>query len=143
MNQSCMTYNDILWVLNNYEELSSGIWPDPITPESLCIKRSFLHSGWENCCLLSAEVAMRVKRCWPDGYLVEDRYGLRGGGIKDYAIIARQRWIAEEFVKEKIHRVICYCCDTEPERNKGYKNWYNTHRNRKDLKSGAINVRIS
>ncbi len=141
MNEAHMGYNDILWVLNNYQELSSGVWPDPRTSEDLCIKHSFLHAGWENCCLLAAEVGLRVKMCWPDGNLVEDRYGIRDGIPREYKEIVKMRWLSEDYIKERIHRVISYCSDEGIERRVGYKRWYAKNRWRKDLINPTKNVR--
>jgi hypothetical protein len=97
-----LSFGHAFYLLNNYDELSSGIWPDPRTSESLCAKQSFLEAGFWKPCETAAELAMRVKRCWPDGTLVEARF-MRPGGLRPIKSVAKEYFLTYN----EVHRLCC------------------------------------
>jgi hypothetical protein len=134
--QHPLDYSGVFWVLENYEDLSSGRWPDPVTPESLCVKRSIEVAGWVKCCELAAEVSFWVNKCWPDYALVKEVFGMSGYVKSSYREIAKRHDLSETYVRDRIHRVIRYCCAPLEERRNGYRWWYNKHRFEQDLRVG-------
>lgn len=123
-------------MLQNYDDLSSGMWPDPVTPESLCVKRSILVAGWVKCCELSAEVGIRVNQCYPDCMLVKQCFGMDGRAKLSYREVAKVYGLSETYVRDRIHRVIRFCCAPEKERRQGYRAWFRLHHFEQDLRAG-------
>lgn len=96
------------WVWENYHMLSSGIWPgsDPsgYTDVPGHIKHG-THAPFETPVLVAAEVAIRVKRCGLDSYLVEEKYI----GLKSEEEIAKDRHLSFDDVCRRINKALWYC----------------------------------
>lgn len=106
-------YDLVNWTLFHYNELRSGIWPDKRTDDIEVHNRVMSsHAPFENPCLLAAEVAIRVKWCGVDGYMVEERFGMgaRGTTTPEDGIAFNRRLPADE-VHRRINRVKQFVAD--------------------------------
>jgi hypothetical protein len=101
------TFGQALYWFIHYDELSHGIIPDPKSSEAICAKVSFHEAGFWKPCELAAELALRVKRCWPDGTLVEARF-MRPGGLRSIRAVAEEYFLRADDVYRLINCVIAY-----------------------------------
>lgn len=119
-------YGTVLWVLNNYGTLARGLWPDPRSAADLGLpnKRIIGHAPFEDPCLTAAEIGNRVARCGLDGFVVEERYGMKWGAWpQSEAEIAHRRHILTAQVYSRISNVILYCTDQEQAQKLPYQVW--------------------
>ena len=137
----------IQFVLDNYQELSAGIWPDPGEQSEGKRPGVSSHGPFESSCLVSAEVAARVKLCGLDGLLVECRYAMSGDPHQvpaTEAEIEKYYHIPLYEVERRINRVTWYCVgsrrayhkDSEGKyRYMDYEEWKRESRNRQTIRN--------
>jgi len=106
------TFNQVKHILSNYETYRSGIFYDTRVAENLGIHvPKQARARFEAACLLAAEVGLRVKRCWPDCFLVEAMF-MRGEPRTDEDV-AKEYYLDAKRVKALINRVVAYCTGRE------------------------------
>lgn len=120
-------YGTVLWVLNNYQTLARGLWPDPRSAADLGlpVKRNISrHAPFEDPCLTAAEIGNRVAKCGLDGLLVEERYGMKWGAWpQSEAEIAHRRHIPLMQVSSRITSVAWWCTDENQATQRSYHQW--------------------
>ena len=127
-------FDTVRWVLNNYIELSHGLWPDPEVDENITHRKQLsCHAPFENPCLIAGEVSARVRLCGMDGMLVEECCGMIAGCPLKPSEIARRRHMDFNEVCNRLNKVIWYCTDEDGgRRQESYQDWKrHTHGNRK------------
>ena len=123
-----LDHDTVMMVLENYHDLATGAQPGGMTsndagnPESQRVNSSY-HAPFENSCLLSAEVARRVRLCGLDGMIVEERYGLNlMAKPKTVEQIAEARRIEVTLIVQRIKKVVWFCVGRNL-RRESYEEW--------------------
>jgi hypothetical protein len=139
-----LDYDLVKWVLNNYYELSHGIWPDPEIDENVS-KRTQVsaHANYESPSGLAGDVSARVLYCGKDGLLAVMCYGLHGGFRHRPSELARKYHIEFDEVVAALRRVTWWCTDEEYGRGLKYGVWKKTRRSSRKIRvpatSGGVN----
>jgi len=104
---AAFTFNQVKHILYNYETYRSGEFVDKVA-ERLGIRVPRQERArFEAACLLAAEVGLRVKRCWPDGTLVEAVF--MRGELRAEKDVAQEYYLEPGRVHALINRVVAYC----------------------------------
>jgi hypothetical protein len=126
-------YNLVRWVLENYHDLSRGIWPDPKVGENLSRQKQVsVHALYESPSGLAGDIAARVYHCGIDGLLAERRYGLDitiFGNVDVKSVQMRPGALARKYhmdfdaVVAALNRVCWWCTDAEYGKGLKYEEW--------------------
>jgi hypothetical protein len=101
---------DIDFILDHFQELQHGEWPDTDHVESGNRRPGISHRAkFEDPCIVAGEIAARVKLCGQDGLLVELRYAMNGGVQVLEAVVAEKYHMPLYEVCRKINRVKWFC----------------------------------
>lgn len=101
---------DIDFILDHYNELRGGEWPDIDHAESGNRRPGIsCRAKFEDPCLVAGEIAARVKLCGLDGMLVAQRYGMDTGRVLSVIIIEKTWHIELYEVERRINRVKWFC----------------------------------
>ena len=126
-------YGLVRWVLENYHELSQGLWPDPEVGENLSRQKQVsVHAPYENPSGLAGDIAARVYQCGLDGMVAERCYGIDitiFGNIDRKFVqmrpgaLSRKYHLKFEDVTAALNRVIWFCTDAEYAKGLTYSVW--------------------
>jgi hypothetical protein len=130
----------VKWVLENYYELSHGIWPDPEVDENSRMRKQLSHhASYENPCGVAGDVSARVRLCGRDGIITEKCYGIDGGMPLRPGALSRKYHLKFEDVTNALNRVTWFCTDEEYGKGVKYGEWKrDVHGHRKYRQPTAI-----
>lgn len=136
------SFGFVRWCLRNYGVLAIGIWPDSQRGEDsgLCQKYRPNYATFEARCFLAALIAVRVKSCGLDGFLVEEVYGMRHSPAKPMSRVAHERHLTEEYIRHRVTWVINYVADSTTE---SYGAWRERTRDQRRNNFGARSVKVA
>lgn len=119
-----INYSLVRWVQENYKILSSGLWPDPQSEETVAIiKQLSTAAPFENASGLAGMIAQRTRLCGWDGILVEKCCGMDGGPTHRPSELARKYHMEFDTVIAAMNRVTWYCTNEEYNKGMTYGEW--------------------